>query len=63
MISLGLTLAAAVCNVRHQRRFWEGRDDRPDHPLLTPDRIPRLARYSQQKSTSPTETTPDRSVT
>jgi hypothetical protein len=37
MMTLGLTLAGAVCNVRHQRRFWEGRDDRPAHPLLTPD--------------------------
>lgn len=37
MVSLGLTLAAAAANVRHQRKFWEDRSDRPDHPLLTPD--------------------------
>jgi hypothetical protein len=37
MVTLGLTLAAAICNVRHQRRFWADRDDRPDHPLLHPD--------------------------
>lgn len=37
MMSIGLTLAGAVCNVRHQRRFWEGRDDRPAHPPLNPD--------------------------
>jgi len=37
MMTIGLTLAGVVCNVRHQRRFWEARQDRPDHPLLTPD--------------------------
>lgn len=37
MTSLGLTLAAAVCNVRHQRRFWEDDPTRPDHPLLAPE--------------------------
>lgn len=37
MISLGLVLAAVVCNIRHQRKFWEDRPDRPDHPLLADD--------------------------
>lgn len=37
MMSLGLALAAAVCNVRHQRNFWTNTPDQPDHPLLTPD--------------------------
>lgn len=37
MVSLGLALAAAVCNVRHQRNFWSDDADRPDHPLLADD--------------------------
>lgn len=37
LVSLGLTLAAAVCNIRHQRRWWHGKPDRPDHPLLVDD--------------------------
>ena len=37
MVSLGVGLAAAVCNVRHQRKFWENDPERPGHPLLEPD--------------------------
>lgn len=37
MLSIGLTLAAAVANIRHQRNHWNGRDDAPVHPLLTDD--------------------------
>jgi hypothetical protein len=37
LVSLGLVLAGAVLNVRHQRKFWAERDERADHPLLTPD--------------------------
>ncbi|MFP5309590.1 MAG: hypothetical protein ACLGIR_08430 [Actinomycetes bacterium] len=44
MVSLGIALAAAVCNVRHQRKFYADRDDLHDHPLLTPDPAPRPVR-------------------
>lgn len=37
MMTLALTFAAAVCNVRHQRNHWADRDDRPDHPLVQPE--------------------------
>jgi hypothetical protein len=35
-IALGITLAAVVVNVRHQRKFYTGRDTAPDHPILDP---------------------------
>ena len=34
MLTIGLTVAAAVANTRHQRMHWAGRDDAPQHPLL-----------------------------
>lgn len=37
MMTLAVSFAAAVCNVRHQRNHWLERDDRPDHPLLQAD--------------------------
>lgn len=38
MVSLGLTMALASANVRHQRNFWDEHPDlRPDHPLAAND--------------------------
>ena len=37
MTTIGLTLAAVIANVRHQRGHWQDHADAPEHPLVTDD--------------------------